>query len=254
MWTKIPGCWPRNRTLNGDEVTSHTREAGSAGPKDNKVVEVKAKEAGMSRCGFFVLLAMLFAFVTPWPVSAQMQEQWVARYDNNNGDDRATAIAVDAAGNVYVTGTSSAPLPVNYDYATVKYDSNGNQLWVARYDGPAGLADSATAIAVDTAGNVYVTGWSSGGFATDLDYATIKYDTNGNQLWVARYSGPGNGEDRATSIAVDAGGNVYVTGFSWGNGVRQTMPRSSTTQMAINFGYVATMGHSITRTGPQPSL
>jgi hypothetical protein len=101
----------------------------------------------------------------------------------------------------------------NHDYATVKYDSDGNQLWVARYNGPANGYDIAVSIASDIAENVYVTGESLG-VGTDFDYATVKYDSDGNQLWVARYNGPGNSADAAISVVLDATANVYVTGFS----------------------------------------
>src|SRR5438874_9524145 len=99
-------------------------------------------------------------------------------------------MAIDAAGNVYVTGNSLG-IGTGYDYATVKYNSSGTQQWVTRYNGPANRDDYGNAIAVDSSGNVYVTGWSPGS-GTDYDYATIKYNSTGQQQWVARYNGPGN--------------------------------------------------------------
>ncbi len=144
------------------------------------------------------------------------QQQWVAYYNgSDNNADFAEAIAVDASGNVYVTGESGGS-GTHMDYATIKYDSSGQQQWVARYDGPAHDDERASAIAVDASGNVYVTGWSWG---TDSghDYATIKYDSSGQEQWVARYNGPGNGEDYARGIAVDGPGNIYVTGESFGS-------------------------------------
>jgi len=59
-------------------------------------------------------------------------------------------------------------------------------LWVIRYDGLGRGWDEGVAIAVDAPSDVYVTGHSAGS-STGSGYATIKYDTNGSQLWVARY-------------------------------------------------------------------
>jgi hypothetical protein len=142
---------------------------------------------------------------------------WVARYNGTGfGPDGAAAVAVDSSGNVYVTGTSYGADSLPH-YATLKYDSNGNTIWVARYNGPGNGSDYAQAIGVDSSGNVYITGGSTG-VSTSLDYATIKYDSAGNQLWVARYDGPASGNDFAVALAVGTSGNVYVTGSSGGIG------------------------------------
>src|SRR3972149_4839771 len=146
-----------------------------------------------------------------------LAQAWVARYNGPaDSHDYAHALAVDGQGNVYVTGESMGSDSC-YDYATMKYDSNGQQLWVARYNGPANDVDTAFGLAVDGQGNVYVTGYSRG-IGTSYDYATIKYDRKGNRLWLAHYNGPGNASDSAHSLAVDRLGNVYVTGRSYGNG------------------------------------
>ena len=137
---------------------------------------------------------------------------WAAQYNGSAGDE-AVALALDVSGNVYVTGFSWGPA-TEYDYTTIKYDPHGNQVWMARYDGPGNSEDYANALTLDTEGNVYVTG-SSKGADTNVDYATIKYDSAGNELWVRRYDGPGSGHDDANALAVDTRGNVYVTGGSW---------------------------------------
>jgi len=142
---------------------------------------------------------------------------WVQRYNGpGNGWDKALAIALDSSNNVYVTGESYGSGTYD-DYATIKYDSSGNELWEKRYNGPGNSIDEAFAIALDNSGNVYVTGLSYGS-GTDYDYATVKYDPDGNQLWVQRYNGPGYYDDLALAIALDGSGNVYVTGYSWGSG------------------------------------
>ncbi len=114
---------------------------------------------------------------SPAPAAASPVEMWVARY-NGSLNDYARSMAVDALGNVYVTGeSSSGGQNGNYDYATIKYDVYGAQLWAARYNGPGNGNDYAQGVVVDWSGNVYVTGYSDGASA-GYDYATIKYATS----------------------------------------------------------------------------
>lgn len=146
------------------------------------------------------------------------EETWAMVYGGATGDERATAIAVDNAGNVYITG-SSASARTSADYLTIRYDAaTGDAHWVNFYNGEFSGSDQATAIAVDNAGSVYVTGYSDDEDSRQ-DYATIRYDAaTGNETWARRYGVVG-ADERASAIAVDNAGGIYVTGYT-GTGLR----------------------------------
>ena len=99
-----------------------------------------------------------------------------------------------------------------FDYATIKYNSNGDTVWVRRYDGPGNGDDRAWSIAVDGQGDVYITGDSYNNDSTREDYATIKYNSSGIQQWFARFDGRQSSHDYCFKIVVDSSNNVYVTG------------------------------------------
>jgi hypothetical protein len=172
--------------------------------------------------GFLVKKVLFFiALIAGVPAIGigQVNQDWVARYDGAGNElDCAKAIAVDDSSNVYVTGYSWGS-GSSYDYATIKYNSAGVEQWVVRYNSPEDSNDYAVSIALDRKGNVYVTGYSWGSYSTGYDYTTIKYNSAGIQEWIARYDGPGNGYDFATSMAIDSSGNVYVTGKSYGSDI-----------------------------------
>lgn len=84
----------------------------------------------------------------------------------------------------------------------------GLRVWTNRYSGPGNDEDFARAVAVDATGSVLVAGSSNGGTSDD-DFVTIKYSDAGVPLWANRYSGPGNNDDSASAVAVDA--NLAVT-------------------------------------------
>jgi len=143
--------------------------------------------------------------------------QWIRKYNGpGNNTDWPYALAVDTSSNVYVTGYSTGS-GTGADITTIKYNSAGTVQWVRRYNGPISGVDIARDIAIDSTGNVYVTGYSYG-TGTVNDYVTIKYSNTGVLQWVRRYNGPGNSSDSASSIALDGSGNVFVTGQSTGSG------------------------------------
>ncbi len=163
-----------------------------------------------------LFIALVFSTIAP-TAFCQVDTAWVRRY-NGPGDstDQVTAMAIDDSGNVYVTGFSlGTGGGYDFDYATIKYDRNGNLLWEQRFNGSGNGADHAYNIALDKNGNAYVTG-ASVGPGTDFDFATIKYDPQGNQLWVTRYNGPVSRGDGGNALIVDKESNVYVTGKSEG--------------------------------------
>lgn len=145
---------------------------------------------------------------------------WLKRYSGPVGlDDAGIALAVNRSGTtVFVTGTSDSA-HTEYDIATIAYRvSNGDQLWLRRYNGPGNGDDTGLSIAVAPSGtSVFVTGKSVGAASAD-DYATIAYSAaTGAGQWVSRYNGAANGIDQADSLAVNpAGTMVYVTGHSAG--------------------------------------
>jgi uncharacterized delta-60 repeat protein len=147
--------------------------------------------------------------------------QWEARFNTLNGqlnsNDEPYAIAIDSQGSVCVTGYTQ-PTQTLAKYATIKYSPLGILEWAQTFTGPDTIVgiNFANAIAIDNLGNTYVTG-QSGLDGSVADYATIKYTSNGDRVWAAVYNGTGNLADNPHAITVDAQGNVYVVGESWGN-------------------------------------
>lgn len=137
---------------------------------------------------------------------------WVSRYSPASGEiPLATlprTIAVDSSGNAYVIGITWSTA-TNLDWVLIKYDGNGVEKWVKTFNGAANRDDYPIGIVVDAAKNVYVTGREGIG-SSNGNCVTIKYDTNGNEKWTAKYHGTVVGDYMGHAVTVDADKNVYV--------------------------------------------
>jgi hypothetical protein len=218
-----------------------TRYNGPAGGNDQPYYFGTGKQIAISRDGSTLFVIGLSArtdgfndYVTIAYRTIDGAQLWASRYSTTR-DSIGSALALSSDGSrVYVTGYSSVAVASgteNYDFATIAYDTaTGNQLWVARYDGPASFWDIPYSIG---AGNVrqsdgsrreqvFVTGRSNGASSanTDADFATVAYDgLSGTQLWVARYNGPANDRDLAYDLRISPDGSfVFITGESAGSG------------------------------------
>ncbi|MDQ3021218.1 MAG: SBBP repeat-containing protein [Bacteroidota bacterium] len=146
---------------------------------------------------------------------SQPQTEWVKRFNSpGNYNDYVTDMAIDNSGSVYLTGYINVN-DTNQNYVTIKYNSNGIEQWVRYYDGPDHREDKPGAIAVDDSGNVVVTGYSYSYSEFD-DFLTIKYNSNGDFLWVKKFIGIGHVSDRPNAMTIDKMRNVYITGSGVG--------------------------------------
>ncbi|MEG4147060.1 DUF4347 domain-containing protein [Microcoleus sp. Pol12B5] len=161
---------------------------------------------------------------------------WVAKYDSSGSQlwlkqledgsfysviQETVNIAVNNAGNVYLTGSISVPLPPSgfnaADAWVAKYDSTGSQLWLKQFAGTPDFGDYPSCLAVDSAGNVYISGTTeyttSGAGGGPRTAWVAKYDDSGNQLWLKNVNS--DTHDISYGIKVDSSGNVYLTGINY---------------------------------------
>jgi hypothetical protein len=169
--------------------------------------------------------------------SALVYSTYLGGSGGDPGGDQGKSIAVDSAGNAYVTGgTQSTDFPTmnplqptnggggngNLNAFVSKINAAGSALVYSTYLGGSG-GDVGWGIAVDSAGSAYITGWTGSDFPTmnplqpifggGVDAFVSKLNPDGSALVYSTYLG-GSGGDVGYGIAVDSAGNVYVTGYT----------------------------------------
>lgn len=164
-------------------------------------------------------------------------------------------MARDNSGNYYVAGSFSGRVSFgnttlsssgNRDIFVGKLNADGNWLWAKKAGGTSN--DIASAIAVDSAGNAYITGYFASTTLTFIAGAINLFRSGGNDLFVAKISsggvwqwarknsGGGASTDTGNSIAVDADSNVYMTGYFRSN-IAFTTATGTTTLTAQTGSY-----------------
>ena len=181
------------------------------------------------------------AYVTGWTdrnldgnINQGAYDIFLTKFDTNGAQlwtkqlgtdaiDEGTGIALDASGNIFITGWTSGGLDGNSnqgaaDILLIKFDNNGTKLWTKQY-GSSG-DEQGVGVAIDQSGLIYVTGWTMGNLDGSTgngkkDIFITKYSTNGTKLWTRAY---GTYEiDVSNGVAVDLSGNIYISGYTWGD-------------------------------------
>lgn len=192
------------------------------------------------------VLRSVILFLTMYTLSAHAQSPYWAWAKSSMGTGTGVkmgkAVAVDNAGNVYVTGCFSTPTvafgsitltnmsePGGTDIFLVKYDASGTVLWAKNMG--AESSESGEAVTTDAFGNVYIAGYFFShaitfGTTTLTNYGPltgwlksqeflIKLDASGNVIWAKTTSGSYGSEAGSTCLATDAAGNIYEAGYFW---------------------------------------
>ncbi|MBE2216878.1 MAG: T9SS type A sorting domain-containing protein [Ignavibacteria bacterium] len=154
---------------------------------------------------------------------------WTRSYKGTaNGIIAGDKICFDESFNILVGG-SVMNTGTSYDFCVIKYNNFGVQQWVRTYNGSGSGADILKDMVVGSDGSVYLTGRVYNGVAGN-DIATCRINQAGNLFWTNLYNGAGNGNDWASSIALDNAGALYVGGTSneGSNGTDYTVIKYST--------------------------
>jgi hypothetical protein len=132
---------------------------------------------------------------------------WTNIFSEGNGGGSAAAIAVGQSGTIFILGGSALGM------TTLAYSSAGVPLWTNHYQGGA-LGTAAIGLGVDDQENVFVAGYA-GNDSKNNHYVAVAYSGAGVQLWTNEYISTLNVFERATAMAVDGNGNVFLTGFGY---------------------------------------
>ena len=159
-------------------------------------------------------------------------DAFLGKFDSNGSEiwmtqigsgayDHSYSVAIDASGNAYISGTTQynlgGPSAGKYDAFLSKFDSSGNEVWTKQIG--TSEWDHSLSVALDVSGNAYISGLTKGDLggpnSGELDAFLGKFDSSGNEVWTTQI-GTG-GDDINSGVAVDAYGNLYISGYVSGD-------------------------------------
>ena len=169
---------------------------------------------GISRIGSSDLLLMKY--------NSSGTRQWTKLLGISSKYTYGYGLDVDSSGNIYATGSTDGNLDNNTnagseDVFLTKYNTSGTKQWTKLFGSSS--SEVGNKVALDGTGYVYITGYTEGildggSVSGDRDVFIAKYNTSGTQQWIKQL---GDTNSEGEDIVADSSGNVYVTGYTYGD-------------------------------------
>ena len=158
---------------------------------------------------FFRVLIISAVFLTAY-IYAQPAEEWMKTYSNPNGTgtDYCDRSVIDAQGNIYISAATRTA-NTNDDVMLLKYNSSGTFLWSKTYNYSFNGTEQPNDIAVDNNGNIYITGTSTRSQGS-FDCLLLKFDPNGNIIWVKRINKSNYSDRQAEGVSLVLRDGIYI--------------------------------------------
>lgn len=157
------------------------------------------------------------AFVTKWNANGTLA--WTRQW-GTAADDFGKALAIDADGDIFVTGYTGGAFEDctnagGNDIFLTKWGSDGTIAWTVQWGTAAG--DIGNAVALDGDGNIAVAGWTGGALDDNTsvggeDIFVTKWEAAGTKAWTRQIGR--TDDDRGEAVFTDGDGNIYVSGFA----------------------------------------
>jgi len=242
LWDGLKVCFVIGCVLQSGGVAAQTHWARQAGGTGQDYARKLAVDGSGNTyvVGDFIGPAQFGTFTLGGTGTASNPQAYLAKYDAQGNVLWAQAapasgfgdVAVDADGNAYVIGSFSGSATFGgttltaqaaFDMVLLKYDPRGTVLWARAGGTLAGSRLGWSSVAIDAAGNAYVTGSLSGsanlggsaGALTSAGTANLfvaKYSSQGTPIWARQGGGSKGGGSYGDALGVDAAGNIYLAG------------------------------------------